>query len=295
MLQRIVTLLLVAWVFAVGYRGISSGQIAETDEQGERTRETVRIRDSESVQVEPDCLWMDFAGPEGVDELALPAHDPCLPSQFTDWREMWLHQSSVTANGGFVGARVIIDRSSCRLILQGVRPDLSVEDTYATPVAIGDFQTPTPVGQFLINHVYCYSDVLFFDVNQKALPDLYNGFFAPLLVCDEQGRCERYRDLGIHGFNAAAFPDPRLVNPETEGPVSHGCIRLPDPCAFKASLVRLAGVGPLRRNGRGSYHWLTRPVEVWIVDDEMTLISLMGEGLSHMHRGLKSILNWIME
>lgn len=287
--------LLVTGGIGFGCLGVLSAQIAEPVRETELTPEPEKTDELASPSAPPDHLWLDFAGPEGLGELCLRAEDPCLPPQFANWRERWLVESRVNGDRGLVQARVIIDRSTFRLFLQGIRRDLSVVDIYSTPVAIGHFETPTPVGQFLINHIYCYEDVLFYDVNERAVPGLYNGFFAPLLVCDEQGHCQRHLDLGIHGFDAASYPDPNAIAPQTQGPVSHGCIRLPDPCAFKTALIEAVGIEPLKRNERGSYHWLKKPVEVWVVDDEATLLSLMEEGLSHMGRGLRGIFNWIWD
>ena len=295
MIERMCVLLLIIWGMAAGYSGIILFAWAEdVPTATDAPPETVKSTEPVPELAVTDYLWQDFTGPEGLVQATPPPEDPCLPPRFLNWREKWFTESSVSRDSRFTEARIIIDRAACRLILQGIRPDTSVQDIYSTPVAMGDFETPTPVGLFFINHVYCYSDVLFFDVNQKPIRNLYNGFFAPLLACDEGGNCRRFRDLGIHGFDAQVFPNPQLVNPETEGFASHGCIRLPNPCAFKAALIDAVGVGRLRRNERGSYHWLSKPVEVWIVDDETTLLSLMEDGLFHVGRGLKGILNWIV-
>jgi hypothetical protein len=146
------------------------------------------------------------------------------------------------------------------------------------------------LGAFLINHVYCYPDVVFFNPVHGPIPRLYRAFFAPILACDDTGRCDRYRDMGIHGFDASAFPEPDALRPEVEGHVSGGCIRLPDPCAFKKALTRAARLGPLKKNDRGSYHWLDRPIEVIIYDDKITILSLLERGISVVTRGVGSAL-----
>lgn len=292
-LRKAATVFLITTLATVVFPAALSGWAAEGEPPGEPAHELTSSGSAASAA--PDYFGMDLTCLDGIEEMALPPHDRCLPSLYRDWSEISANRSLDKLGGDFAGARVIIDRSTFNLLLQGIRWDLSVKDIYSTRVAIGDFETPTPVGQFIINHVYCYSDVLYFDVNHQSVPLLYNGFFAPLLACDEDGRCRRFRELGLHGFDASAYPNPQLLRPETEGPVSHGCIRLPDPCAFKAALIRLVGVGPLKRNERGSYHWLDKPVEVWIVDDEITLVSLMEEGFSYMHQGLLSIINWVLE
>lgn len=229
--------------------------------------------------------------PDAVGQLAplQPPQDPCLPALFRDWREWSLQEKESAAR--FVRARITIDLERFRLVLEGVRSDGSTEEVYSTHVALGDADRPTPGGQFIINHVYCYPDVVFFDVTRnRVVPEFYKGFFAPLLACDDQGRCERFHDLGIHGFDASAYPEPGKLRPETYGPVSGGCIRLPDPCLFKTELIRLVGIGPMKQNDRGCYHWLNKPVEVRIPEEEFTLLSILQEGFLHIQRGMKNLI-----
>ncbi len=222
------------------------------------------------------------------DSAGRPPYDPCLPEAYGNWREFGVVEGSLAEPRS--AARIIIDRDNFRLYLERVLPDGSAEVVYQTEVALGQEETPTPEGQFLINHVYCYPDVLFFTPEHEKVATLYAGFMAPLLACDENGNCRRYRELAIHGFNAAAHPDSRHIRPETVGPVSNGCVRLPDPCAFKRHLIRLAGVGPPGRDERGSYHWLSTPVDVWVVSNQSTAGSLVEQGLRRIGRGLESLL-----
>jgi hypothetical protein len=209
---------------------------------------------------------------------------------YKDWRELSLHERHERPESQFVGARIVIERETFHMNLHGIRPDGSAEVVYETHVALGDAESPTPGGNFIINHIYCYSDVVFFDLHHGKVPALYKSFFAPLLACDEQGNCERYRELGLHGFDPSAYPEPGRIRPETYGAVSGGCIRLPDPCAFKTALIRLVGLGPLKKNDRGCYHWLNKTVEVRISDDSGMLVSILEEGLVHVRRGLRNLL-----
>jgi len=219
--------------------------------------------------------------------------DPCLPGLYKDWRELSQDSHSEDRENGFARLRIVINRSDFNLALEGIRRDESVEEIYRTPVALGDIDSPTPDGEFVINHVYCYPDVLFFPADADPIPGLYKGFFAPLLSCDDDGRCERFQDLGLHGFEAAALPDHTRFRVDTYGAVTAGCIRLPDPCHFKSALTAAAGIGPLKKNERGSYHWLNKPVQVFITgsypgtEDETTLSSVVEEGLLRLHDGLK--------
>lgn len=197
-------------------------------------------------------------------EVLQPPEDPCLPSPYKDWYDF-----SKQAREGDVPVagrtRIVIDRSMFHLLIEEYNPGTFIEEIYATPVGLGYLRSPTPEGNFIINHIFCYTDVLFFSASQEAVPNLYNGFFAPLLECDVKGNCRRFNDLGIHGFAPDARPDAS-IRPETFGAVSAGCVRLPDPCSFKRHLLRRVELGPLKRNERGSYHWLKRPLEVIIVN-----------------------------
>jgi len=225
----------------------------------------------------------------------LPPHDPCLPPLFWNWHELSRMERESPEWGDFRSAEIVLDLNRFTLTLLGIRGDDSVETIYETPVGVGQGSTPTPTGQFIINHVYPYPDVFFFAEGNQKIPALYNGFFAPLLLCDKHGRCERYQDLGIHGFDASAYPHPSRIRPETEGEVSGGCIRLPDPCAFKSALIRLVGVGTSKQNDRGSYHWLNKPVAVSITDRELGILSLLQEGAYLLHSGLKNLLKGLTE
>ncbi|MGO9571098.1 MAG: L,D-transpeptidase family protein [Desulfomonilaceae bacterium] len=240
------------------------------------------------------------AQPRPVDSpacLAEAPDDPCLPPLYKNWREMSLHNQENAYYHEFSRFRIHIDRSNFELIFEGIHRDESVEEIYRTHVGLGDTESPTPEGRFLINHVYCYPDVVLFDASGEPVPGVYDGFFAPLLLCDEQGRCERHRELGMHGYNHPGGSDPQVTLASTYGAISAGCIRLPDPCRFKASLIRLVGIGPMKRNDRGSYHWLNKPVEVVIDgdypggEDQLTLLSLIREGAVQVQEGLKNVLD----
>ncbi len=201
-----------------------------------------------------------------------------------------MRQKEQKIGGEYVGAQIIIDREEFKLVLEALRRDGSIEEVYTSRVALGDPKDLTPTGKFLINHVYCYPDVILYDDNEVRLPNVYKGFLAPLLICDEEGNCDRYQDLGIHGFDASAHPNRERIRPDTYGPVSHGCIRVPDPCGFKTALIRMAGVGPVKKNDRGCYHWLQKPVPVWIVDRDSSVAALIKEGFLQVGRGIKSLL-----
>jgi L,D-transpeptidase catalytic domain len=226
-----------------------------------------------------------------------PPDDPCLPHLYKDWREVSLDNEQNGSHHEFAEFRIHIDRSNFELTFEGIHRDGSVKEIYRTHVGLGDIASPTPEGKFLINHVYCYPDVVYFDPSGRPFLDVYEGFFAPLLLCDEQGRCERHRDLGLHGYHHQGSSDPQVIQSSTYGAISAGCIRLPDPCGFKACLIRSVGIGPLKRNDRGSYHWLNKPVEVDIDadypggDEQLTLLSLIREGAAQVQDGLKSVLD----
>jgi L,D-transpeptidase catalytic domain len=203
--------------------------------------------------------------------------DPCLPTEFGNWQEASLNAGQIFPLKRFKNIRIVIDREVFSLKLEGIANDGAAEVLYETRVALGVPDAPTPLGRFVINHVYCYPDVLFFTDAHEAVPDLYDGFLAPLQRCDSRGNCSRYRELGIHGFKASAYPNPDEIITDPFGPVSGGCIRVPDPCRFKSALIRLVGIGPPKKNERGWYHWLERPVEVTIVEggEEVTILSLL--------------------
>lgn len=238
----------------------------------------------------PECPdWTDFPSPHHGIAPPRPPSDPCLPPDVTDWRELTLRQKEQHLEGNYSAARIIIRRDTFELVLEGLRGDGTAEVVYTTTVGLGDAGSPTPTGTFILNHIYCYPDLILYDDRETKIPNVYKGLLAPLMFCDETGRCTRYHDLGLHGFEAAAHPNRDRIRAETVGPVSSGCIRVPDPCGFKTALIRLVGVGPVRKNERGCYHWLRRPVEVWIVDDEVSLVSLVTGGLVHVGKGLKSL------
>lgn len=228
-----------------------------------------------------------------------PPDDPCLPPLYKDWREMSLHNQENAPYHEFAEFRIHIDRSNFELVFEGIHRDGSIEEIYRTYVGLGDVDSPTPEGRFLINHVYCYPDVVLFGASGEPVPGVYDGFFAPLLLCDEEGRCERHRELGMHGYHHPVTSDPQVTPANTYGAISAGCIRLPDPCKFKACLIRLVGIGPMKRNDRGTYHWLNKPVEVIIDgdypggDEQLTLLSLIQDGAAQVQDKLKNVLDMI--
>jgi len=228
--------------------------------------------------------WDDALG-----DLLQPPPDPCLSPAYSDWREFVLEKGKKTPHKDIATVRIIIDREAFLLTLQAVLPDGSIQEIYQTQVALGDWDTPTPEGRFLINHIYCYPDVVFYDLNRDRIPVLYKGFLAPLLECDEDGRCERFRELGIHGFDPSVFPEADHPALATSGAVTSGCVRIPDPCGFKAALIPVVGIGPVKRNDRGCYHWLDRPVEVWIVDEEPAVVTAFRRGFRQMGTSLKNL------
>jgi hypothetical protein len=71
----------------------------------------------------------------------------------------------------------------------------------------------------------------------------------------------------LHGLNPTLLPEGNIYQSQHYGPVSAGCVRLADPCGFKREFIRHAGIGPVRSNERGHYHWLSRPVSVEVVDE----------------------------
>jgi len=223
-----------------------------------------------------------------------PPYDPCLPALYTNWQEFGDDTPDGRPRDQWSSVRIFIDRITFALVLEGIRADGSWEDIYRTTVALGDPDSPTPEGEFWINHVYSYPDVTFFHAaSQQPIAGLYDGFLAPLLACDQRGHCQRHNDLGIHGFQPAASPLTASMKPDTYGAVSAGCIRLPDPCAFKSALIRTVGVGGVRKNERGAYHWLKKPVRVVIDDyypgtEPPTLVSVFEKGIQQFQDGLKS-------
>ncbi len=223
-----------------------------------------------------------------------PPDDPCLPPLYKDWEEFsrFSREGAPTSEGRL---RIVIDRALFTLVLEEIGPDRIPQIVYYTSVALGGLRSPTPEGAFVINHIYCYPDVAYFTPAHEKVSGLYNGFFAPLLLCDADGKCERFKELGLHGFLADARPDSS-IRPETFGAVSGGCIRLPDPCSFKKSLISRARLGPRRTNERGSYHWLKRPIEVLIVngypssEHSSAFLDIFTHGLDRLGKGLGELL-----
>jgi len=222
-------------------------------------------------------------------------NDPCLPALYKDWQEFANDLPEDGSRARWPHVRIVIDRSTFTLVLEGYAKNGVIHELYRTTVALGDMDSPTPDGEFWINHVYAYPDVVFFQAgSQQPIAGLYNGFFAPLLTCDDRGRCQRHNDLGIHGFYPKASPQTASLKPDTYGAVSRGCIRLPDPCAFKSALMRAVGVGPLHVNDRGAYHWLNKPVPVistgyYPGTDFPTLVTIVEQGLQQFQDGLKTL------
>lgn len=234
--------------------------------------------------------------PAPGEDSPTPPEDPCLPPLYRDWREFALFKPEGDENGGGHRLRIVIDRANFLLSVEQSNSDGSYEQIYETHVGLGDVNSPTPEGTFVINHVYCYPDVLYFDSHEARIPNLYKGFFAPLLSCNRKGRCHRFRELGMHGYDASAYPHPERVSHQTYGPASAGCIRVPDPCTLKALLIRIVGVGPIHKNDRGCYHWLNNPVEVVIegdypwFDERSPAMSIVQRGFMRVQEGLKSVL-----
>lgn len=227
------------------------------------------------------------------DEALETPYDLCLPPLFRDWQEFsrFRREASIQADSR---VRVVIDRTMFSLVLEEIDVENTPHVMYQTEVALGNLRSPTPEGSFIINHIYCYPDVVFFTSTHERVSNLYNGFFAPLLRCDASGRCDRFNDLGIHGFYPDARPDQR-ISPDTFGAVSGGCIRLPDPCAFKRSLILTSSLGPRKINERGSYHWLKKPIEVLIVngyptENPNTLFNIFIDSFGKLEKGLGELL-----
>jgi len=224
-----------------------------------------------------------------------PPDDHCLPPLYRDWQELSLDTRQTSEKKRSARVRIIIDRPNFLLTVQTIDLDGSAETIYRTHVALGTPDSPTPEGTFIVNHVYCYPDVVYFAPDQTQIKNLYEGFFAPLLLCDDTRRCQRFRDLGIHGYDSSAFPQSQQTPHGRYGPLSSGCIRVPDPCTLKTILVRFVGVGPVKKNDRGCYHWLKNPVDVVIegdypwIDGEATIASILQQGLLQVQKGLQSL------
>jgi hypothetical protein len=230
------------------------------------------------------------------EKLPNPPDDPCLPPLYKTWGEVSLahmDQNSERCSN----LKIVIDRSSFRLAIECARPDGTVDEVYESEVGLGDLHSPTPAGRFVINHIYCYPDVVFFSSKNERVPSLYNGFFAPLLLCEPGGRCRRYNDLGIHGFQASAHPNPSSIRRETTGAVSAGCIRVPDPCRLKYTLISKVGIGDLHRDDRGFYYWLQHPIYVDIIgeypgqEEYLNFVNLFEKSLTQVQEGMKNLFD----
>jgi hypothetical protein len=234
-------------------------------------------------------------GPQSPQVSATP-EDPCLPPLYRNWQELSREKTESQEIRRFARVRIVIDRSNFQLTVEGIGSDGSAEQVYRTHVALGGPDSPTPEGSFIVNHVYCYPDVAYFGPDKDQIVNLYKGFFAPLLLCDDARHCNRFRDLGMHGYDASAYPGFHQTSQRSYGPLSGGCIRIPDPCAVKTLLISLVGVGPVKKNDRGSYHWLKTPVEVVIggeypwMEGEVTLLSILHQGLRQVKEGIRGML-----
>lgn len=227
--------------------------------------------------------------------------DPCLPSLYTNWGEFSDEMEDYRRSNRIIGARISIDPSNYQIFLEAILENGSTKEIIRQNAAVGDRKTPTPQGFFFINHIYCYPDVLFFGEDSTPVRGLYGGFFAPLLLCDEKRNCKRFNNLGIHGFQAAYHPNQAAIVPSTFGPVSAGCVRLSDPCAFKMELIRIVGLGSLRKNDRGYYHWLKMPVQVvvrgnGIIDaDQTTIVSMLENSMATVGEEFSNMLKWLYQ
>ncbi len=238
---------------------------------------------------------------ESDEERRNDLDDPCLPAIYKDWSEFSIDMEDYRSSNRIVGARIAIDPANYQLCLEAILKNGTTKEIIRQNVAVGNGKTPTPEGSFFINHVYCYPDVLFFGENSKPVKGLYSGFFAPLLLCDQSRNCRRFNELGLHGFHAAHHPNPASINPHTFGAVSAGCVRISDPCGFKMELIRVVGIGSLRKNDRGYYHWLKKPVQVVVQGDDIhdadqtTIVSILGNSVSTMGVELSNIIKWLYQ
>ena len=183
------------------------------------------------------------------EKLPTPPDDPCLPPLYKTWGEVSLDHMDRDSER-CSNLKIVIDRSSFRLTIECEKPDGSLDEVYESEVGLGDLNSPTPAGRFLVNHIYCYPDVVFFSSKNERVPAAGNGFFAPLLLCEPGGRCRRYHELGIHGFQPLAHPNPSSIRRETTAAVSAGCIRVPDPCRLKYTLISKVGIGDMHKDDR---------------------------------------------
>jgi len=263
------------------------------DQQPLENTDDYRKANTDKGSDQPDALSTD----SGLSDISQAPYDPCLPGLYRDWLEFSIDQDEFRKTYDIIGARILIDQARFEIRIEALLKDGTTREFYRGAIALGAFKSPTPKGHFIINHVYCYPDVIFFASESQPIPNLYRGFFAPLQICDEYGHCERYHDLGIHGFQISAHPHPDTLRPGLYGPVSGGCVRVADPCAIKRHLIRLVGIGKLRKNDRGSYHWLNKNVKVMIFDEEsgpdenLTIVKILEGGLTSLESGLRSVIN----
>lgn len=226
--------------------------------------------------------------------------DPSLPSLYKDWSEFSADSEEYRRKNRIAGARIVINLQSYNLVLEAISDNGDTKSVVSQNVGVGNIQSPTPEGEFIINHIYCYPDVLLFDANSNPVPGVYDGFFAPLLVCDGKSNCRRVKELGLHGFQGKFYPNFAGINPGTSGAVSAGCVRIPNPSSFKMELIRVVGIGPIKKNERGSFHWLKKPIPVVVrgydYDQEMpTLVSIIEQSISSIGGELHNIFKSLYE
>lgn len=220
--------------------------------------------------------------------------DPCLPRLYKDWEEFSVDHEEYRRSNRIIAARIVVDTVKFSLTLEAILPGSEIKPVITQNVGVGDIRTPTPEGSFIINHIYCYPDVMFFGDNAKPVSGLYNGFFAPLLVCDEHNNCARHKSMGIHGFEGIFHPGHVSITPGTYGAISGGCVRISNPCSLKIELMRIVGVGPIRKNDRGCYHWLKKPVQVVVngkdlENEQPTIVSLIEESIFYLGKEVADI------
>ena len=236
----------------------------------------------------------------GVNERrAHDIDDPCLPALYKDWSEFSIDMEDYRRSNKIVGASISIDPANYQIRLEAILSNGKKKEIIRQNVGVGGPTSPTPEGFFIINHIYCYPDVLFFPENSEPIKGLYSGFFAPLHLCDQGRNCRRHNDLGLHGFHVAHHPNSDSINHQTFGAVSAGCVRVSDPCSFKMELIRLVGIGSLRQNDRGYYHWLKKPVQVVVQGEEIhdadqtTIASILEESISSFGLEFSNIIKWL--
>ena len=239
--------------------------------------------------------------PGAIEQRAHDLDDPCLPALYKDWSEFSIDMEDYRRSNQIVGATISIDPRNYQIRLEAILSNGGKKEIVRQNVAVGDPKTPTPDGFFIINHIYCYPDVLFFPENSKPIKGLYRAFFAPLHLCDQGRNCRRFNHLGLHGFHAAYHPNSGSINQQTFGAVSAGCVRISDPCSFKMELIRVIGIGSLRKNDRGCYHWLKKPVQVVVREEEIhhdnqtTIASILEESISTLGLEFSNIFKWLYQ